>query len=100
MNINAVMQAAARIISKSIGAKIIPGKALNMNPTLKRYKCPLRRIISPIYIRNVIIEAAIDGIHIEKNFRFSKGNEPTNTPQVTPKRIKNAAIKVADKRDT
>lgn len=100
VNINAVMQAAARIISRSIGAKTIPGKPLNINPVPKLYKCPLRRIISPIYIRNVIIEETIDGIHIEINFCFSKRNEPTNTPTVIPKRTKNTAINAADNGDT
>lgn len=94
------MQADARIIIKSIGAKAIPGKLLNINPMPKLYKCPFRRIISPIYIRNVIKEAAIDGRKIEMNFRFPKRNEPTNTPKFTPKMTKNTIIKAADKGDT
>ena len=78
----------------------MPGRLSNKKPFPNKYKCPLSRIISPIYIRNVITEATIDGIKIETGFRFSKRNEPTNTPAVTPKRIKNTAINVADKGDT
>ena len=85
---------------KSIGAKTILGKLSNIIPEPKRYKCPLSRIISPIYIRNVMAEAAIDGTQTETSFRFLKRNEPTKTPTVTPKRIKNTAINVADNGET
>ena len=88
------------MINKSIGAKTIPDMLSKINPVPKLYKCPLSRIISPIYIRNVITEATIDGLQIETNFRFSKRNEPTNTPTVTPKRTKNIVINAADNGDT
>ncbi len=88
------------MINKSTGARIIPGMLLNIKPVPRLYKCPLSRIISPIYIRYVITEATIDGIQIETSFRVPKRNEPTNTPTVIPKRIKNTAINVADKGDT
>ena len=83
-----------------MGESTMPGMLLKMNPLPKRYKCPLSRIISPIYISSVIEEATMDGIPMERNFRFPKRNEPTNTPTVTPKRTKNMLISVADKADT
>ena len=53
-----------------------------------------------MYIRNVIKAAAIDGIQTETNLLFPKRNEPIKTPTVTPKRIKNTVISVADKGET
>jgi hypothetical protein len=53
-----------------------------------------------MYIRNVITAAAIDGIQTEINLFFPKRNEPIKTPTVTPKRIKNTVISVADKGET
>ncbi len=100
VNINAVMQPDNRIISKSIGAKTIPGKLSNIIPVPILYKCPLSSIISPIYIRSVIAEAAIEGTPTEITSRFPKRNEPVNTPNVTPKRTKNTVISAADKGDT
>ena len=94
------MQPDTRITIKSISAKTIPGKLSNIIPEPKLYKCPFSSIISPIYIRNVIIEATIDGTQIETSFRFLKKNEPTNTPTVTPKSTKNTDINVADSGDT
>lgn len=98
--INAVTHPEATIINKSIGAKTIPGILLNIMPEPKLYKCPFSKNISPIYIRNVITEATIDGIQIETSFRFPKRNDPTNTPAVTPKRTKNIVINIADNGDT
>ena len=69
-------------------------------PEPKLYKCPLRRNISAIYIRNVIMDAEIAGIQIDTSFRFPKRNEPKNTPTVTPSRIKKTDIKEADRGDT
>ncbi|MBR4021467.1 MAG: hypothetical protein IKI94_02515 [Ruminococcus sp.] len=94
--INAVTHPEATIINKSIGAKTIPGIQLNIVPEPKLYKYPFSKNISPIYIRNVITEATIDGIKIETSFRFSKRNEPTNTPTVwivNPKLYKNYLAK-------
>jgi hypothetical protein len=42
-----------------IGATMIPGILSNRNPVPKLYKCPWRRIISPTYIRVVIIADTI-----------------------------------------
>ena len=88
VNIKAVMQADAKITIKSIGANTIPGMLSNTNPVPKLYKCRFSRIISPMYIRNVMAAAAIDGIQTETNLLFPKRNEPIKTPTVTPKRIK------------
>lgn len=88
------------MINKSTGARAIPGILLKTKPEPNIYRCPLSKIISPIYMRSVITEAVIEGIQMETNFRFSKRNEPTNTPMVTPKRMKKTAINVADKGDT
>lgn len=87
-------------MNKSIGAKTIAGKLSNIIPEPKLYKCPLSRIISPIYMRKVMAEATIAGIQIETSFRFPNKNEPVNTPAVKPKRTKNTVINVADKGDT
>ena len=84
----------------SAGAKTIPGMLLKTDPLPKLYKCPLSKIISPIYISSVIAPATIDGIQIETNLHLPKRKEPTNTPDVTPKRIKKTAIKAADNADT
>ena len=97
---NAVIHPDNRITNKSIGAKTIPGKPSNIKPEPKLYKCPLRRNISAIYMRSVITDAEIAGSQIDTTFRFSKMNEPTNTPAVTPNRAKNTVINVADKGDT
>lgn len=78
----------------------MPGMLSKINPVPKLYRCPCSRIISPTYIRNVIMEATSAGIPIETKFRFPKRNEPTYTPTVTPKIMKNAVIKVADRGDT
>ena len=100
VNINSVTHPDTTIINKSIGARTILGMLSNMNPSPKLYKCPFSRVISPIYIRSVITEETIAGIQIERNFRFFKRNEPTNTPVVTPKSTKNIAINAADNGDT
>ena len=98
--ITAVMQPDAMIMNKSMGARTIPGMLLKRNPVPIRYKCPLSKIISPIYISSVIKEAIADGIHMDIDFCLSKRNEQTNTPTVTPNRIKNTAMSVADRADT
>ena len=100
VKIKAVIHPDSKITSKSIGAKTIPGRLSNKNPEPRIYKCPLRRIISPIYISNVITDAEIAGIQTDMSFRFPKRNEPTNTPAVTPNRTKNTVINAADKGDT
>ncbi len=97
---SAVIHPDSRITNKSIGAKTIPGKPSNIKPEPKLYKCPLRRNISPIYIRSVITDAEIAGSQTDMSFRFPKRNEPTNTPAVTPNRTKNNVINAADKGDT
>ena len=89
-----------RITNKSIGAKTMPGNPSKSKPEPKLYKCPLRRNISAIYIRNVIIDAEIAGIQIDTSFRFPKRKEPRNTPTVTPSRMKKAVIKDADRGET
>ena len=89
-----------RITNKSIGAKTMPGNPSKSKPEPKLYKFPLRRNISAIYIRNVIIEAEIAGIQIDTNLCFPKRNEPKNTPTVTPSKIKKTDINEADRGDT
>ena len=98
--INAVIHPDNTITSKSIGAKTIPGRPSNKKPVPKLYKWPLSRNISAIYIRKVITDDEIAGIQIDTSFRFPKRNEPTNTPAVTPSRIKKTVIKNADKGET
>ena len=79
---------------------MIPGILSNRNPVPKLYKCPWRRIISPTYIRVVIIADTIAEIPTVTNLRLPRRKEPTYIPTVTPKRMKNMAISVADKGDT
>ena len=100
VKINAVAHPDNRITNMSIGAKMIPGRLSNKKPEPRQYKCPFRRIISPTYIRSVITDAEIVGIQTDTSFRFPKRNEPTNTPAVTPNKIKNTVINTADKGDT
>lgn len=100
LNINAVMPPDITIVSRSTGARTIPGMPLKRNPSPKRYRCPCNRIISPTYISSVITEATIDGIQTETNLFLSKRNEPAKTPADTPRRTKNKVIKTADKGDT
>ena len=100
VKISAVKQQDNRITIRSIGAKTIPGKLSNKKPDPMLYKCPLRSTISPIYISSVITEAEIAGIQTDTSFRFPRRNDPTNTPAVTPNRIKNTVISAADRGDT
>lgn len=51
-------------------------------------------------MRNVITAEETVGIQTDTNVFFSKRNEPMNTLTVTPKRIKNTVISVADKGET
>ena len=97
---NAVIHPDNRITSKSIGAKTMPGNPSKSKPEPKLYKCPLRRIISPIYIKNVMTDVEIAGTQTDRSFRFSKRNEPTNTPAVIPNKTKNIVINAADNADT
>lgn len=96
----AVIDPDAIITSISIGATTMLPSPSNKNPEPKRYKWPLKRIISPIYIINVTTDATIDGISTESVFFFSSRNEPTYTPAVTPKMMKNKLISTAERVDT
>ena len=78
----------------------MPGNPSKSKPEPKLYKCPLRRNISAIYIRNVITDAEIAGIQIDTNLCFPKRKEPKNTPTVTPSRMKKIDINEADSGDT
>ena len=94
------MHPAERIVSRSTGAKTMCGRGLKRKPVPKRYKCPLSKHISPIYISSVITLATTDGAQRDKVFFFPKKNELTNMPTVTPRRTKNTVISVADKGET
>lgn len=90
----------AKTISISIGASTIPASPLNKNPEPKRYKWPLRRIISPIYIISVTADATIDGSNTDNVFFFSSRNEPTYMPAVMPNMMKNILISMAERGET
>ena len=79
---------------------MMPGRPSKIKPEPKLYRCPLSKIISPMYIRSVITEATTAGIQTEIIFRFPNRNDPTKTPAVTPNRTKNTVISEADKGDT
>ena len=89
-----------KMMIKSTGANIIYGIGLKRNPSPKRYKCPCSKIISPIYIRSVISKDTIAGTQTESNVFLSSRKEPKKMPTVTPHRIKNMAIRIAEIGDT
>ena len=84
----------------SIGAKTILGMASNKKPLPNRYKCPLSKSISPIYIAGVTQEATKDGIRIEKILLLPSRNEPIYIPIVIPNITKNKHIRKADNGET
>ena len=90
----------AIIISISMGASTIPASPLNKNPEPKRYRCPLSRIISPMYIKSVTTDAKIDGSNIDHFLSFPSVNELTKMPTVIPNNKKNIAINMADTAET
>ena len=53
-----------------------------------------------MYITNVITDAAAAGIQTEISFGLFNVNDPANIPAVTPRRMKNTAIRDADRADT
>lgn len=70
VNIVPVKQPDTTVINISIGATTISGMMLKINPVPRLYRCPYNKIISPIYISSVNIEATIDGTQIETNLRL------------------------------
>jgi hypothetical protein len=63
------------MIRISTGASTIPEIPSNMKPEPKRYKCPFRSIISPIYITIVTTEAAIEGSRTDTVILFPSRKE-------------------------
>mgnify|MGYP006892230198 CR=1 FL=1 len=84
----------AKTTNISIGASTIPGRLSNKNPEPKRYKCPLKSTISPIYITIVTTDATTEGRNTDSVFFFPTKNEPAYMPAVTPNTIKNKHINI------
>lgn len=84
------------ITAKSTGAKgQLPTEVKNSpRPNLNSF--PSIITISPIYMTNVVADAAIDGIRHEKTGLLPYSKLPTYTPDVMPKRIKNMLISTQD----
>ena len=99
-NSPAVTPPDAAITNRSAGARIIPGMLSKKIPVPKLYRLPFSRIISPRYIKRVIPEAIIAGSHTDRKLPFSNRNEPAKIPTVTPSRMKNRAISIAERGDT
>ena len=90
----------ARMTTISIGASTIPGIPSKKNPFPKRYRCPLSRIISQIYITNVTTAADTPGNHTESIGFLLKVNDAIYMPTVKPNKTKNMLINTADNAET
>lgn len=88
------------IIKISNGARIIPGIPSNKIPEPNLYKCPFRRIVSPMYMASVTSDAASEGTNTESAFLLPRTKELVYVPAVIPRTTKNRLIREADNADT
>ena len=84
LHIAALIHPEAIIIKISAGASTMPSSPSNKKPEPKRYRWPLKRTISPIYIMSTAKDAIIEGSNAESIFFLLTRKEPTYTPVVIP----------------
>lgn len=89
-----------RITRISTGARTMLGSPSKKMPLPKRYRCPCNSIISPMYMISVIPADTIAGIQSKTAFFILSSSEPEKIPAVSPIRMKNADIKIADNAET
>ena len=100
LHVRRVIRPESRIIIISIGASTSFPNPANRKPSPNRYRFPLSKIISPIYMAIVTIAAIAVGSVSESSFLFPKVNDPVYTPIVIPNRAKNTAISTAESGET
>ena len=96
----AVIQPDIIIVNISKGERTILLILSKRKPVPNLYNPPLRSIISPIYMSNVIVDAIIAGINTHINLRLPRRKEQAKNPEVIPRSIKNTVIRKAETAET